>query len=1235
MQINITNRFLRYLQIAAVLCAGLIGGATGGAGEAEAYRYVVPTTSHGGEVHIRTTVNQAYVSPDPGFPDAPSVGSAEDSISYMPTQYLIFSKSPHIPIEIKGGRWTGEGGDWGDQARNGSIQSGHRFVYELYQLGNLNRASARNQRLAAVGSRDGSHPATANENHHAADGDFHQLFNTGSVSNSGLTFFDPNYPQWNGYYVFLVKVVHDQDQNKGYVDHADRYIRSWPLDPFFNGGATRPFSEYVYVRGCAVIGGIYPTHPDSLVDCPDNWRRSVAVNFQGFEVAGNAHWLRVPDTAGGLPTHLASAPSHLAFNVRQNFYGVASIPSNHAQTSTGLHINTTALECQNAPNDYITNTDWDRSAEVQPVNAPEAEIRFPGRGSVQIDPGANDGNPNWFPSGLGHVGVFPLSAVGIGPNVGSAVNLFSFGKRNQLYIGGTWFTTGPLVGCQPNNMLINPLTPRNVFSGNYYNGRDSFSVTSGHTQGQLNFSFQYHPQNPSLGRADWRVEIAGVGTVGSGVDVFHDTVGPNQWNTRTASNVDVGGLAGGVQNWRACVVATNRTFCSGYIPFWVNNGPTAQVLSPGNGANVNHNQCTALTARVTDTDTGQRVGTRFNLVWNDSRGSNVVYTRLYDYSRIKASGSTFSADELRVESWQTNGSNQSFPGNIILTNFIRQYIPDGANVTWNARGYDVLGASDLTDGRRNDAALLGGFVALLDSLQPRTGNFRWGMAASASFHRNTRPNLAGNQTSKQLFDLSDSGFATPLTHATDGQTVRVRTTITNSGETPTPFYQIYDYLGSTRDFERPKNVNIRKGAGGTKVAIPVNQLNSLVRQVKVNNADNPGADSFGPFPTDSADYRNSAWRIDFGTNTAAGSLLNRAAGSGQLNPGEQIIIEYTVRADRNQDITDPRLDPDAADQEGNFQRRQPVGGVRGGVMPSDTHTHLYYQEDFCNAAVRVRKNPEFRQGDVLAPWLRAGRGSVHSNQGIFGYDNAGENNATFTVTANGAIFHFTGQNAFAGYRAANQKCRQDGGVDWRKEMSGNAQRLINDPHETNVQSFNNAGNVVNLQGRTYVTNDLTIGSDKEIRGTGTLVVRGTLRINGDLRYRASGGTGIDSFGVIVLGNLEVDSDVQNLVGSYYVSDVELDGGNIEFDDDQCPVYNPAATNRGVITTGRSAQQLDIQGLMVARRFDFQRYFVNPGANPDAPADAAENVYYDGRVVANTPPGFGTFRNTAAWYEIAP
>ncbi|MEX1113559.1 MAG: hypothetical protein WED32_03845, partial [Patescibacteria group bacterium] len=96
-------RFLKLLQFAAIVVGGLSGGVAAG-DVAEAYRYIVPPTNFGGEVHIRTTINQSYVSNDPAE-DGPPRDSQSDTIAYMPTQYLVFSKSRDIRIDIKGGRF--------------------------------------------------------------------------------------------------------------------------------------------------------------------------------------------------------------------------------------------------------------------------------------------------------------------------------------------------------------------------------------------------------------------------------------------------------------------------------------------------------------------------------------------------------------------------------------------------------------------------------------------------------------------------------------------------------------------------------------------------------------------------------------------------------------------------------------------------------------------------------------------------------------------------------------------------------------------------------------------------------------------------------------------------------------------------------------------------------------------------------------------------------------------------
>ena len=430
-----------------------------------------------------------------------------------------------------------------------------------------------------------------------------------------------------------------------------------------------------------------------------------------------------------------------------------------------------------------------------------------------------------------------------------------------------------------------------------------------------------------------------------------------------------------------------------------------------------------------------------------------------------------------------------------------------------------------------------------------------------------------------------------------------------------------------------------------------------------------GLNITGVNPTVTLTWDNDAWTggdANFGLNSLqlnpvipSGSILR----PGQLNPGESVTLSYYIRADRNR-TADPKTD-----QNGNFQRRLGVGSTaspqpapsadpKGGTIDiGDAHTFVPFSEDYCNTAnPLINHTCEFKPGDVLAPFLRTQRGSVASNGGVFGYDAlAGTSNATFLVQANGVLSHFTSQTGtLPNYTSQQAVCtapgqgERPGGVDWRRTMIANIIKLNSGTKNT---THTNTGPLLNpgggnprgkldgsgagrngnvwVVGSPTVPEDLTISNPIAFKGVGTILVFGDLTIGpgADLTYQPDTG-GVNSLGVIVVGNLNIDPTVSNLVGSYYVLDSQP-----SVDANGCPQNIDIAKNsRGTVSTGASSNRLNVQGLMVAGKFDFLRYFTNPS---DSEADPAENVYYDGRVLANTPPGFGTFRNTAAWYEIAP
>ncbi|KKU73984.1 MAG: hypothetical protein UX98_C0002G0014 [Parcubacteria group bacterium GW2011_GWA2_47_26] len=141
-----------------------------------------------------------------------------------------------------------------------------------------------------------------------------------------------------------------------------------------------------------------------------------------------------------------------------------------------------------------------------------------------------------------------------------------------------------------------------------------------------------------------------------------------------------------------------------------------------------------------------------------------------------------------------------------------------------------------------------------------------------------------------------------------------------------------------------------------------------------------------------------------------------------------------------------------------------------------------------------------------------------------------------------------------------------------------------------------------LDGKVYYSNvDLTIG-DSSITtrflngrgsGSGLLIVRGDLSIQGNIGYDATPLSGsapiskLPSFGVIVLGDIIVEPNVTDLVGAYLTA--------------------------GVFKTGNTHRPLRIDGLVVANKFNLERTCARRDIG-------SEIITYDGRAVANPPPG---------------
>jgi hypothetical protein len=167
-------------------------------------------------------------------------------------------------------------------------------------------------------------------------------------------------------------------------------------------------------------------------------------------------------------------------------------------------------------------------------------------------------------------------------------------------------------------------------------------------------------------------------------------------------------------------------------------------------------------------------------------------------------------------------------------------------------------------------------------------------------------------------------------------------------------------------------------------------------------------------------------------------------------------------------------------------------------------------------------------------------------------------------------------------------------------------------------------------------------------GAGTFIIDGDLHINADVTYELPSSIGnivnLPSVAWLVRGNVIIDSNVghsgtetsPNIVGalivvgyktgagnglfcpSYRTCNGDLDGTQCTSDAEctapqECKTPIQPIPGGGIVTTGSSPSNfLIINGLMMAKCFHFQR--------TAQVAAGSEQIVYDGRMIANTPPG---------------
>lgn len=269
-------------------------------------------------------------------------------------------------------------------------------------------------------------------------------------------------------------------------------------------------------------------------------------------------------------------------------------------------------------------------------------------------------------------------------------------------------------------------------------------------------------------------------------------------------------------------------------------------------------------------------------------------------------------------------------------------------------------------------------------------------------------------------------------------------------------------------------------------------------------------------------------------------------------------------------------------------------------------------------------------GIVLkSPWLETLYGEIYSKNYVRSPSAfvplLGKYNATFCIEPAGTITHFTSESSclIEGFeiinypKTINRYTNVLGKIDLDGILSGQYGTVKEITDESEIESM--------LGGKIYYhEGDLTVGVKEFLNGVGKqngaglILVKGNLNIVGNISYQSgnvSNLKNLSSIGWMVLddgtgtkGNINIDKSVEEIVGAFYAEGTVSTG-----------------------TTGDSKTEvpLTVKGLMLARMFKFERMWASA-------IRGSEQVIYDGRVLANTPPGMTDIvKALPVWREMGP
>ena len=275
----------------------------------------------------------------------------------------------------------------------------------------------------------------------------------------------------------------------------------------------------------------------------------------------------------------------------------------------------------------------------------------------------------------------------------------------------------------------------------------------------------------------------------------------------------------------------------------------------------------------------------------------------------------------------------------------------------------------------------------------------------------------------------------------------------------------------------------------------------------------------------------------------------------------------------------------------------------------------------------VNFSPSLGGIGLAAPWLETLYGEIYAREKVSSPSGFVEliqkYNATYCILTNGTIVNFRSEKPepegceeqnfeiLNFPETANLYTNIFGKIDLDGILAG---------EYGTVQTIMGDGDIPDLLGGKvyFKEGDLTIGAAKvfnnganSLSGAGLIVIRGNLNINEPISYQVGGVNNLKnlaSVGWLVLGDVNIGPAVEDAVGAFYVEGEVKTG-----------------------TTGdrRTDVPLTIRGLMLAKKFTFERLWRSAERG-------SEQVIYDGRALANTPPGMADLvKALPVWREAAP